>query len=379
VSPLVEKPPAVLVVDDQPANLVSAEAVLAPLECRVATAASGAEALARVLTQDYALVLMDVHMPELDGYQTVELLQQQEASRDIPVIFLTAAHDSPERIHRAYALGAVDHITKPYDPDVLRGKVRAFLLIYERAARAERRRRERSDRAKDLFLGALGHDLRNPLNTIVMGAHLTLQDAKSGRAAQLSVARRIERASLRMTRMIEDILDLTRQQFAGGIALSRREMNLGDVCQAIVDEARLVHPEREVTLALDGDLAGVWDQVRIARVVANLLSNAIDHGEAEPVRVQARGHRDGVTLAVMNRGVPIDPEMLPSLFDPFQRGETSGGLGLGLYIVREIVQAHCGTVEVQSSFAEGTTFTVTLPRPALGGVPAGSIPPTRAA
>ncbi len=159
-------------------------------------------------------------MPDLDGYQTVALIRQRQRSRDIPVIFLTAVYDQPAHMYRAYALGAVDYIAKPFDAEVLRGKVRALVLLYTRGERAERERAQQAERMKDLFLGAVSHDPRNPLNAIVLGAQMTLRKADCARPEHAAHAMRIERAAKRMRRIIEDIPDLTRGQFAGGISVS---------------------------------------------------------------------------------------------------------------------------------------------------------------
>jgi signal transduction histidine kinase len=362
-NPVEESAPTILVVDDNRANLLAFEAVLDPLGYRIVGADSGTEAVERVRHQDFVVILMDVHMPGLDGYQTMALIRQCPRSRDVPVIFVTAVYDQPEHTHRGYSLGAVDYMTKPFDPEVLRAKVRALILLYTRGLRAERERSQDAERIKDLFLGAVGHDLRNPLNAILMAAQLMLERTDLGNAAQRSYAEKIERAGRRMQRIIEDILDLTRGQFAGGIPLSRQSIDLGGVCRTVVDEHRLGRPDHLVELEITGDVQGYWDPSRIERVVSNLLANAVEHGRDRSVRVSVRDEGLSVTLEVWNAGAPIEPEMLPKIFDPFRRGPTAtAGLGLGLYIVREIVRAHDGRVEVRSTADGGTTFTVTIPK-----------------
>jgi two-component system sensor histidine kinase/response regulator len=363
-NPVEESTPAILVVDDNRANLLAFEAVLDPLGYRIVGANSGAEAVARLRHQDFVVILMDVHMPGLDGYQTVQLIRERRWSRDIPVIFVTAVYNQQEHTYRGYALGAVDYMTKPFDPEVLRAKVRALVNLYTRGSRAERERAQYAERMKDLFLGAVGHDLRNPLNTIIAAAQLMLHGDDLGSAAQRTYAEKIERAGRRMQRMLEDILDLTRGQFAGGIPLSPRSMDLGEVCRTVVDDHRIAHPNHLVELEITGDVRGRWDPGRIDRVVSNLVGNAAEHGGDGPVRVRVRDADVSVMMEVWNGGTPIEPEILPEIFDPFRRGKTAGaGLGLGLYIVREIVRAHAGTVKVGSNAHDGTTFTVTLPRP----------------
>jgi two-component system sensor histidine kinase/response regulator len=368
-SAVVAGEPSILVVDDHPANLRAVEAVLGPLGYRVVTARSGEEALKRLASHDFVLIVMDIHMPGLDGYQTTALIRLRERSRDIPVIFLTAVYNQPEHVYRGYALGAVDYMSKPFDPEVLRGKVRALVMLYMRGQRSERERSEEAQRTKDLFLGAVGHDLRNPLNAIILASQLMSRERDCENAQHPALAKRIERASQRMQHMIDDILDLTRRQFAGGIPLSPQETNAGDVCRAVVDEHRLAHRDRMVQLDVTGDVRGHWDQDRLGRVLSNLVGNAIEHGEHGPVHVRVTDQGDRVVLAVHNAGPPIEPTMLSALFEPFRGADSSSGLGLGLFIVREIVQAHHGSVDVSSNSADGTTFTVTLPKHAFVGRP----------
>jgi signal transduction histidine kinase len=362
-SPAGDTRPTVLAVDDQPSNLLALEGTLEPLGYRIVRANSGEEALKRLIEHDVVVILMDVHMPGLDGYQTTALIRQREQSRDIPIIFLTAVYNHLEHTHRGYALGGVDYISKPIDSEVLRGKVRALVALYTRGQRAERARGEEAERIKNVFLGAVGHDLRNPLNAILLASKLILHDPDCGSASHRSHAKKIERAGQRMHRIIEDILDLTRDHFAGGIPLSLQATRLGDVCRAVVDEHRLARPDRIVELEVTGEAVGHWDSGRLERVVSNLVGNAVEHSKDGPVQVRVRDEDERVTLNVHNGGPPIEPTTLSNLFEPFRRGNTgSHGLGLGLYIVREIVRAHGGSVDVRSTSSDGTTFIVTLPK-----------------
>lgn len=361
--------PVLLIVDDHRANLLALEVVLKPLGITLVTAQSGTEALRKAASQDFALVLMDVHMPGLDGYQTTAMLRQQERTRDVPVIFLTAVHDHPEHMHRGYALGAVDYITKPFDPLVLRAKISALVALHMRAQLAERTRSQEAERLKSLFLATVGHDLRSPLNAILMAAQSILrrQDGCAV-AAHRNNAERIERAAKRMNGIIEDVLELTRGELTESIPVTPRPTDLGVVCRNVVEESQMAHPTRRLDLEVRGEVRGMWDPERLERLAANLVGNALVYGGEAPVRVRVVGEGDRVALAVHNGGAPIDARALPTLFEPFRRGSLSGnGLGLGLYIVREIVRAHHGSVDVSSTTADGTTFTVVLPRNAAGG------------
>jgi signal transduction histidine kinase len=354
---------ALLIVDDHPPNLLALEAVLRPLPFEIVAAGSGAEALRLARERDFVLVIMDVHMPGLDGYETVELLRAHERSSEVPIMFLTAVSASLEDARKGYAQGAVDYVIKPFDPEVMRAKVKALVSLYTRGQREERARRDERDKMKDLFLGAVGHDLRNPLNALTLAARMMSTAPPCGVDAHEKQPPRIERAVWRMVRIVEDLLDLTRDKFAGGIPVEAQPVDLADVCRAAVDELRIANPESSIDLQVAGDACGEWDAGRIARVVSNLAANAIRHGARGAARVRLRGDADGVTIAVHNEGPPIAAELLPHLFEPFRRGDTSShGLGLGLYIVRETVRAHGGSVEVASTAADGTTFTVTLPK-----------------
>ncbi len=224
--------------------------------------------------------------------------------------------------------------------------------------------RERNDWFKDTFVGVLGHDLKNPLFTMITGAGLLLRHENLNES-QIKVARRIASAGHRMNRLIEQILDLTRARLAGGIPIARGPANLHAIVLSIVEEARGANPGIKVELSLDGREDGSWDNDRLGQVVQNLVGNAITHGGAQrPIWVHVHEENDGACIEVHNWGAIIPATLLPVLFDPFRHGSTprgATGLGLGLFIVRELVVAHRGTISVTSTLDEGTTFRVWLP------------------
>jgi signal transduction histidine kinase len=163
--------------------------------------------------------------------------------------------------------------------------------------------------------------------------------------------------------MIEHILDGTRLNLVGAISLTVERADLGEICRTVVAEIRAAYPHRTLELRAEGDTRGTWDRGRLERIVSNLLTNAVEHGDESGVVASVVGEADAVRLTVHNGGAPIPADLLPLLFDPFERGARGGGgLGLGLYIVREIVRVHGGAVEVRSADPEGTTFAVVLPR-----------------
>ena len=251
----------------------------------------------------------------------------------------------------------------------------ANLVSFEMEAeeRGEHQNRElqlarEATRVRDQFVGILGHDLRNPLNAIAVASGV-LQTDPALTEENLMLARVIEKSGRRMSRLVEDTLDLTRSQVAGGISIKPSPNDLGGVCLQVLNELRVVHPQREIIFEDQGDGHGYFDESRAAQVISNLLSNALQHGiENQEVRLTLRGDAENIIVEVHNFGKPIPAEKQHSLFDPFQRGILpreeamgSAGLGLGLYIAREIMRAHGGDITLTSN-ENGTTFSTHWPR-----------------
>ena len=219
------------------------------------------------------------------------------------------------------------------------------------------------NRFRDQFVGILGHDLRSPLSTIVTGAAvLALPEDNPERRAR--VAARMLSSAHRMDRLTTDLLDLTRARLGGTIPLHRSPVDLLQLCEEVALDVGVAHPQAIVRLVSSGNVRGHWDRDRLAQVVANLVGNAIQHGDGTPITLTAHPDDDAVVLKAHNGGPPIPPSILPSIFEPLARGtgDSSGhSLGLGLFIARLIVIAHGGDIEVQSSSGHGTTFTMRLP------------------
>jgi hypothetical protein len=228
---------------------------------------------------------------------------------------------------------------------------------------------------RDQFVGILGHDLRNPLGAVTMGASFL---ARSEDETTRSIAAQIQRSAERMNRMISDLLDLTRSRLGAGIPVVRVEADLGPVCRQVVSELRAGRPGRDIHFDSQGELRGEWDCDRLAQALSNLIANAMQHGSHDS-QVSVRGLEAGesIALRIHNTGKPIPENEQRRIFNPLARCRTDGtvsenadGLGLGLFIASEIVTAHGGTIEVTSSAAEGTTFTMNLPRSPAAGVAA---------
>ena len=356
-----------LLVDDREENLLALSSVLRRADLELLQARSGAAALDLLLEHDVALALLDVQMPDMDGFELAELMRGSTRTRDVPIIFVTAGAQDRRRLFKGYETGAVDFLYKPIDPHILKNKAEVFFELYKQKQQLAQELRDRTEtlRLNEMFTAVLGHDLRNPLNAILTGAQLI--ERRTGDEAVQRTASRILSSAKRMSRLIEDMLDLARARLAGGIPLKREPIDAGTLLHRVVQEHQAAFPDRRIELLSEGDLGGEWDADRLAQLASNLIGNAIQHGDPTgTVEVRLHGaERDLVILSVTNLGT-IDPEVLPHIFNPFRGGERAigraDGLGLGLYIVQQIVLAHQGSVDVQSGRDGRTIFCIRVPR-----------------
>jgi two-component system sensor histidine kinase/response regulator len=351
-----------LIVDDTEENLVALEALLRREGLEVLKARSGSEALELLLVHDVALAFLDVQMPEMDGFELAELMRGAERTKSVPIIFVTAGTRDPKRAFKGYETGAVDFLFKPIEPHVLKSKADVFFELHR-----QKKELAKALRLNEMFVGILGHDLRNPLSAVLTGAQLL--EAQISDEAQQRTLRRMKSAGRRMNSMIEQLLDLTRARLAGGLGFIRvrKRLDVANLVQRTVEELRTAHPERELTVETQGDCTTTGDPDRLLQLFSNLIANAITHGTAGcPVSVAVRRAEDEIMVSVRNRGA-IPNELLPTIFDPFRgRGAPSPtkshGLGLGLFISQQITIAHGGQIELESNESNGTTFTAHIPR-----------------
>ncbi len=229
---------------------------------------------------------------------------------------------------------------------------------------------QKVDYSKDLLLGVLGHDIRSPLGAMNMSAQLiprvgTLNDK------QLELTSQIVNSGTRISNIISTLLDLTRARAGTGLPILKVPMDIGIICRKVIDEIEIQHPDRTILLEITGDVQGEWDITRIGQLFSNLIGNAVQYGtKTVPIDVLIKGDPLGVTISIHNAGDPIPPNQLTTLFNSFTRGESDGNksgedisnLGLGLFISKEIVMAHEGTIKVFSNEQQGTIFSVRLPR-----------------
>ena len=387
----------ILVVNDDPASLLALTSLLdlwaEEAQYTVIAARSGPQALREVLLHDFAVILLDVNMPGMDGFETAEAIHQRARSADIPIIFVTAFLADEDRL-KAYQRGAADFLFTPVNPQVLRAKVLVFVALAtkneelkrqahklsqrssalaatnKRLTRemAERQEAERKSEAKDEFLAMLGHELRNPLSAISSAAALIgLPGAGAevvGRARQI-----IDRQSRHLSRIVDDLLDLSRAM-SGKIRLTRQPLDLASLVNACVDTFKATG--RGANFTLDLELAAGWvdgDATRLEQIASNLIDNAFKYTPAGGhIWINVAQTAAEVVLTVRDSGVGIAEELLPHVFDVFVQGAISidraqGGLGIGLALVRRLVELHGGSVTASSPGTDaGSTFTVRLPR-----------------
>ena len=404
--------PKILVVNDDAASLLALTSLLDQWAVEtgytVLSARSGQDALRQVLLHDFAVIILDVNMPGMDGFETAEAIHQRARSADIPIIFVTAfLADEIDRL-KAYQRGAADFLFTPVIPQILHAKVSVFVALankneqlrrqadklsqhtLELTATNERLMREIEDRqaaerkshAKDEFLAMLGHELRNPLSAISSAAALI--DMPGAGPEMASRARQIiGRQSQHLSRIVDDLLDLSRAM-SGKILLARRPVDMASLVGACLDTFRATG--RTTGYRINVDLAPNWvdgDPTRLEQIATNLIDNALKYTPAGgTIDIAIGSEDDEVLLTVSDTGVGIAPDLLPHVFDVFVQGTISldraqGGLGIGLSLVRRLVELHGGSVSATSSGGgAGSSFTIRLPRaePAQASEPAGAAP-----
>ena len=357
--------PSVLLVDDRPENLLALEGVLKPLGARLVKARSGEDALLHLLRETFAVILLDVQMPRLDGLQTAELIKQREQTRHIPIIFITALSRETAYIFKGYEQGAVDYLLKPIDPEILRAKVRVFCDLFVRGEMIRMRSVE-SD-AKDVFLADVIHELKTPLAAAKAQAQLALHqlgdrrtDATTARSLRL-ISQQIDR----LNRLVGDLLEASRLE-AGSVELQTSQFDLSALLEEMRNRMQPLGDRHPIRINAPEKLPLIADKDRLEQVLANLLSNAIRYSpEGGPIEVDAETTGDGVHIRVRDRGLGIPREHQQLVFERFGRahGTSFGGLGLGLAISKGIVERHGGRIWVESTGrpGEGSVFHVQLP------------------
>jgi signal transduction histidine kinase len=311
-------------------------------------ASTGQDGLA-LLSPHHDVAIIDIKLPDMLGWDLCKRIKSNPETAAVKVLELSATLATAEDRARGLELGADSYLVHPVELVELVAALRALI----RLRNAERDRL----RAQELLIATLGHDLRNPLNVIATGLSV-LGDSSSMTDRERETVKRLDRTATRMHRMIEQVMVVA--QTLGGeiVPVSRGQVDLAELVTLVVHDTKQSGSHKfEVDITLTDRIVGDTDKLN--RLVDNLVVNAIRHGDGA-IAIGLHREGDNAVLTVKNGGAPIPPELLDTLFDPYTRSRSSGGAGLGLYIVKQIARAHGGTVAV-SSTTEGTTFTVTLP------------------
>jgi signal transduction histidine kinase len=390
----INDPSKLLIVDDLPENLRALDAVIRDEHRQVFQATSGEEALSLMLEHEFALAILDVQMPGMDGFELAELMRGTERTRNIPIVFVSAAGRELNYAFKGYEQGAVDFLHKPLDPDAVRSKVKVFVTLDQQRREMrrqmealERSRREqdtllrelnqtqeelqRSLRMRDDFMSLVAHELRTPLNTLFLETQMRSLQLKRGNLQAFnpeqtaSMIKRDERQIKAMIRLIDDMLDVSRMK-SGTLSIRPAKVELMGLLERVVSDLSLQATAAGSTLQLasHAPVEGWWDEFRIEQVIVNLLTNALRYGGGGVVEISVETDGCSARIDVRDHGKGIAADFIERIFEPYERGAKSGepkGLGLGLYISRQLAASHQGQLTVQSTPEEGATFSLTLP------------------
>jgi signal transduction histidine kinase len=364
-----------LIVDDLPENLLALEALIKREDRQVFKALSADEALSLLLEHEFALAILDVQMPGMNGFELAELMRGTEKTKNIPIVFVSAAGRELNYAFKGYESGAVDFLHKPLDIHAVKSKVNVFVDLYRQSKAMklqvealERSRREQellltrlqatqaeleqAVRMRDDFMSIVAHEVRTPLNGLILETQLRKMHLARDNAAAFTLDKmhamvdRDERQIQSLIRLIEDMLDVSRIR-TGKLSIRPGRFDLAQLVHNLVENfaPQVAAAQSSMQLVAEGPVEGNWDEFRIEQVVTNLLTNALRYGAKSPVLVRVYREQDQARVEVRDRGIGISEENQKRIFQQFERAEgseCSAGLGLGLFIAEQIVKAHKG-------------------------------------
>jgi signal transduction histidine kinase len=384
----------VLIVDDLPENLLALSSLIQTEDRTIFQASSADEALSLLLEHEFALAILDVKMPGMNGFELAELMRGTEKTKHIPIIFVSAVGRDMDYAFRGYESGAVDFLHKPLSPFEVRSKVAMFVELYRHrkalsmqleVVEAARREQEallaelretqgelqKAVAMRDVFMSIASHELRTPLNGLILDVQLRRLRLEQGRVDAFTPDKlqemvvRDERQIRSLSRLIDDMLDVSRIR-TGKLSVRPEPGDLGVLAGNVVESlaAQFSNAGSHLDLHVDGPAPVMMDEFRIEQVLANLLTNALRYGGGKPVSVRVRVDGDRVRAEVRDQGLGISEADQQRVFEQFERvsgNSVAQGLGLGLFISEQIVQAHEGRIELSSHLGEGSCFSVVLP------------------
>lgn len=376
----------ILVVDDLAENLFAMRVALQGCGYEIVEALSGKEALSLLPLHDFALILLDVQMPVMDGFETARLIRREKRSAVTPIIFVTAIHQNEVHEQRGYVAGAVDYIFKPVNIEILKAKINVFAELYrkneenlrqaELLKKAALREQElllmkEALEARDEFLSMAAHELKTPITPLNLQIETFIKMYKEGTQDSVSNERKLRLLETshsqleRISRLVNDLVEVARIK-AGKLELVKDPVDLTHLVEVIATAfgEDLRRTECRLDFELDGPLIGNWDSFRVQQIVINLLTNAMKYGPAKPIELKVFREGQFACLSVRDHGIGIAKDDQSRIFERFERAVSSehyGGLGLGLFIASRLVKLHEGTISVDSDTNKGATFLVKLP------------------
>ncbi|KAF2395054.1 MULTISPECIES: hybrid sensor histidine kinase/response regulator [Pseudomonas] len=383
-----------LIVDDLPENLLALEALIKREDRMVYKALSADEALSLLLQHEFAMAILDVQMPGMNGFELAELMRGTEKTKNIPIVFVSAAGRELNYAFKGYESGAVDFLHKPLDIHAVKSKVNVFVDLYrqskamkQQVEALEQSRREQEAllkklqatqneleqavRMRDDFMSIVAHEVRTPLNGLILETqlrkmHLARDNASAFTLDKMhAMVERDERQIKSLIRLIEDMLDVSRIR-TGKLSIRPSRFDLVKLVANLLQNfaPQFDAAESTVTFTADAPVEGPWDEFRIEQVISNLLTNALRYGGKGPIDVRVYSHEGQARVEVQDRGIGISEENQKRIFQQFERVSAKtvvAGLGLGLFISEQIVAAHGGSIVVESKINEGALFRVCLP------------------
>ncbi|MCX2899534.1 hybrid sensor histidine kinase/response regulator [Pseudomonas mandelii] len=383
-----------LIVDDLPENLLALEALIKREDRTVYKALSADEALSLLLQHEFAMAILDVQMPGMNGFELAELMRGTEKTRNIPIVFVSAAGRELNYAFKGYESGAVDFLHKPLDIHAVKSKVNVFVDLYrqskamkQQVEALEQSRREQEAlleqlqntqleleqavRMRDDFMSIVAHEVRTPLNGLILETQLRKMHLARDNAAAFTLDKmhamvdRDERQIKSLIRLIEDMLDVSRIR-TGKLSIRPSRFDLSALVRGLLQNfaPQIDAAESSVSLDADEPVVGNWDEFRIEQVISNLLTNALRYGAKSPITVKVYSDNGQARVEVRDQGIGIGEENQKRIFQQFERVTAKhavAGLGLGLFISEQIVTAHGGTITVESRIGEGALFRVCLP------------------
>ncbi|WOE82395.1 hybrid sensor histidine kinase/response regulator [Pseudomonas protegens] len=383
-----------LIVDDLPENLLALEALIKREDRLVYKALSADEALSLLLQHEFAMAILDVQMPGMNGFELAELMRGTEKTKHIPIVFVSAAGRELNYAFKGYESGAVDFLHKPLDIHAVKSKVNVFVDLYrqskamkQQVEALEQSRREQEAllnklqatqneleqavRMRDDFMSIVAHEVRTPLNGLILETQLRKMHLARENAAAFSLDKmhamvdRDERQIKSLIRLIEDMLDISRIR-TGKLSIRPSQFDLAQLVRGLVENfaPQVQAAQSSLSLQAEQPLQGHWDEFRIEQVISNLLTNALRYGAKSPIEVRVYAQDGEARVEVRDHGIGISEDNQKRIFQQFERVSAShvaAGLGLGLFISEQIVTAHGGTISVESRIGEGALFRVSLP------------------